>query len=390
MNQLKKLLQELCPDGVAYKELHEFLKIKNGSGYKNFGIGNIPVYGSGGIITYVDRYAYDKPSVLIPRKGSIDKLYYVEMPFWNVDTIFYTDIDRTKAIPKYVYHCLLEEHLAQYNTAGGVPSLTQKVLNKIQIPLPPLAVQEEIVRILDEYSEKNEKLIQELYTEIDLRKKQYAYYRDILLDFGTVCGEGTDEVKWWTLGEICKIKGRIGFRGYTRNDIVNKGQGAISFSPANINNQTIYYDNNTYISWEKYNESPEIMVDVNDILLCKTASIGKTAIVEQLPEKATINPQLVVLKNIQCNNRFLKYFLTTHYFQNELQKKKGVGSVPNISQKNLGDIRIPVPSLEEQERIVKILDRFDRLCNDLTSGLPAEINARQKQYEYYRNKLLNF
>ena len=85
-------------------------------------------------MAYVSDYVYDKPSVLIPRKGSIDKLYYVEEPFWNVDTIFYTDIDITKAVPRYIYFCLQKEHLEQYNTAGGVPSLTQKVLNKVSSP----------------------------------------------------------------------------------------------------------------------------------------------------------------------------------------------------------------------------------------------------------------
>ena len=115
-NKISKYINTLCPDGVKYKELHEILTIKNGSDYKGFGEGDIPVYGSGGIMTYIDTFAYDKPTVLIPRKGSIDKLYYVDTPFWNVDTIFYTDIDTTKAIPRYVYHCLLREHLEQYNT----------------------------------------------------------------------------------------------------------------------------------------------------------------------------------------------------------------------------------------------------------------------------------
>lgn len=151
MSRLNELIKELCPDGVEYRELHEVLTIKNGSDYKQFGTGNIPVYGSGGIMTYIDRYAYNKPSVLIPRKGSIDKLYYVEEPFWNVDTIFYTDIDVSQVIPRFVYFCLQMEHLEQYNTAGGVPSLTQKVLNKIKLPVPPLEVQREIVRVLDSF-----------------------------------------------------------------------------------------------------------------------------------------------------------------------------------------------------------------------------------------------
>ena len=106
MSRLDELIAKLCPDGVEYKELHEILTIKNGRDYKQFGVGNIPVYGSGGIMTYIDHFVYDKPSVLIPRKGSIDKLYYVEGPFWNVDTIFYTDIDEKQVIPRYVYFCL--------------------------------------------------------------------------------------------------------------------------------------------------------------------------------------------------------------------------------------------------------------------------------------------
>ena len=138
MSKLDELIKEYCPDGVEYKELKQILTIKNGSDYKKFGEGDIPVYGSGGIIAYVDTAICEGPTVLIPRKGSIDKLYYVEGPFWNVDTIFYTIIDESIVLPRYVYHCLLREHLEKLNTAGGVPSLTQAVLNKVQLPVPPL------------------------------------------------------------------------------------------------------------------------------------------------------------------------------------------------------------------------------------------------------------
>ena len=179
MSRLDELIAELCPNGVVYRELKDVLIIKNGKDYKCLSEGKYPVYGSGGIMTYVSDYVYDKPSVLIPRKGSIDKLYYVEEPFWNVDTIFYTEIDTAQVVPRYIYFCLQKEHLEQYNTAGGVPSLTQKVLNKVKIPVPPLEVQREIVHILDSFT----LLTAELTAELTARKKQYYFYRDQLLTF---------------------------------------------------------------------------------------------------------------------------------------------------------------------------------------------------------------
>lgn len=134
MSRLEELIQELCPNGVEYKPLIDILKIKNGSDYKKFSEGNIPVYGSGGIIAYIDRFVYDKPSVLIPRKGSIDKLYYVDTPFWTVDTIFYTEINTKIAEPKSIYFNFTE-------------------------------------------------LTAELTAELAARKKQYEYYRGKLLTY---------------------------------------------------------------------------------------------------------------------------------------------------------------------------------------------------------------
>ena len=159
------------------------LKIKNGRDYKEYADGNVPVYGTGGVMTYIDTYAYDKPSVLIPRKGSIEKLYYVDIPFWTVDTIFYTEIHTDMVVPKFVYYYLQMVHLEDFNTAGGVPSLTQSVLNKVAFPVPTIEEQERIVAILDRFDTLCNDLTSGLPAEIEARRKQYEYYRDRILTF---------------------------------------------------------------------------------------------------------------------------------------------------------------------------------------------------------------
>ena len=192
-------------------------------------------------------------------------------------------------------------------------------------------------------------------------------------------------LEWKKLGDICEIKGRIGFRGYTRDDQVNKGEGAISLSPGNIDNGSMNYDSCTYITWEKYEESPEIMVNVGDIILCKTASVGKVARIHYLPQKATINPQLVLIKNIKTNPQYLFYVLGDNLFQAKIKGLAGVGSVPNVSQAKLASIPIPIPSSVEQTRIVGILDTFTASVENLKQ----QIAERRKQYEYYRDQLLD-
>ena len=158
------------------------------------------------------------------------------------------------------------------------------------------------------------------------------------------------------LDELCTIKGRIGYRGYTKADLVEKGNGAITLSPSNIISNKLSFNKNRYISWEKYYESPEIMLEIGDIVFCKTASIGKLALVEKLPEKTTLNPQFVVLKNITCNAKFLHYYMQSTFFNKQLSKIVGGAAIPTVSQKNLGNLIIFIPPLPEQERIVTKLD----------------------------------
>jgi len=164
------------------------------------------------------------------------------------------------------------------------------------------------------------------------------------------------------LGEVCIIKGRIGYRGYTKQDIVEKGNGAISLSPSNIKDNNAYFDKCTYVSWDKYNESPEIMIYPGDIVYCKTASIGKMALIESLPEKMTLNPQFVVLKEIKCLNKFLYYFMISKNFKSQIARIIGGTAIPTLSQENLGNLNIPIPLLATQKLIVSILDKsFEKI-----------------------------
>lgn len=168
---------------VEWKTLGEVARIKNGKDHKSLSEGSIPVYGSGGIMRYVNKYAYDQPSVLIPRKGSLGNLFYIDKPFWNVDTIFYTEINNSIIKPKFLYYFLTTAKLGEMNQAGGVPSQTQSVLNKLIIPVPSLEEQTRIVAILDKFDALTSSLTEGLPREIELRQKQYAYYRDLLLSF---------------------------------------------------------------------------------------------------------------------------------------------------------------------------------------------------------------
>ena len=163
------------------------------------------------------------------------------------------------------------------------------------------------------------------------------------------------------LCDITSIVGRIGFRGYTTNDIVEKGMGAIALSPTNIvNNQLTYDKDNTYISIYKYEESPEIMIKEGDVIFVKTGStVGKVAYVDRLICKTTLNPQVVVLKDIKCDNYILSVIMSTRKFQNKIQRITVGGAVPTLSQVAMGNLFISLPTAKEQEKISKFISLLD-------------------------------
>ena len=170
-----------------------------------------------------------------------------------------------------------------------------------------------------------------------------------------------------TIGGISKIFGRIGYRGYTVQDIVSKGEGAIALSPSNFINNQINTIKSTYISWFKYEESPEIKILDGDILFVKTGSTyGKTAFVSNIKEKATINPQIVVLKNISISNKFLGYIVTTQTIKKQIEQIVVGGAIPTMSQKELSKMEFSLPAKPEQQKIAAFLTAVDSKIEQLS------------------------
>ena len=188
------------------------------------------------------------------------------------------------------------------------------------------------------------------------------------------------------LGDVCEIYGRIGFRGYTTNDLVDTPkEGAISLSPKNIINGELNLEQCTYIKWDKYYESPEIMINPNEIIITKTgSSVGRTTFVRRVVHPMTLNPQLVVLKNISENAEFLSYYIKSAFFQSVLKSIVVGSAIPTLSQKNLANLIINVPKeVDDQHRITSILSSLDRkieLNNKINADLEEMAQAIFKNW----------
>lgn len=383
MSRIDELIAEHCPDGVKFKRLGDVVRIKNGKDHKSLGDGEFPVYGSGGIMRYADAYAYNKPSVLIPRKGSLSNLFFVDVPFWTVDTIFYTEVDEEQVRPKYLYYYLTTVGLGDMNQAGGVPSQTQSVLNELQIPIPcpdnpqkSLEIQAEIVRILDAFAE----LTAELTTELTARKKQYNHYRDRLLSFED------DEVEWKTLGDIGDVKM---CKRILKNE--TKPEGDVPFYKIGTfgKKADAYISRDIFEDYKRRYSFPK----KGDILISASGTIGRTVIYNGEPAYFQ-DSNIVWLENDESvvTNKYL-----WHFYKIAKWAVSEGGTIDRLYNDNIKKTKIIVPypsdskkSLAEQARVVAILDKFDALTNSITEGLPREIELRQKQYEYYRDLLLSF
>lgn len=353
MSRIDDLIAEYCPNGVEYKRLGDVCKIKNGKDYKHLSAGDIPVYGSGGVMDVrVDTSVYDRPTVLLPRKGSIANVFYVDGPFWNVDTIFYTVIDEEQVIPRYLYHVMMNVHIENYSTGSAArPSLTQSALNKIEIPVPSLEIQSEIVRILDSFS------------SLEARRKQYAYYRDQLI-------RDCPSIRWIPLSEI--------------SENCDKSRKPIK-KEKRIAGKTPYYGASGVVDYvDGFTHEGDYLLLSEDgaNLLARSMPIAY-----QISGRNWINNHAHVLRIENANLRQLvEMYLNSISLEPYITK----GAQPKLTKQRMETIAVPVPSEDDLSRIVEMLTKFYALTTSLTDGLPAEIEARRKQYEYYRDRLLSF
>ena len=371
MSRIDELIQDLCPDGVEYVDLDSVVRIRNGSDYKALGAGDVPVYGSGGVMTSVDTAVHDGPSVLIPRKGSLGNLFYLDEPFWTVDTIFYTEIDATQLIPKFFYYVMFMQRLAEKNQAGGVPSMTQSYLKRLRIPVPPLEVQREIVRVLDKFTQ----LEAELEAELEARRTQYEHYRAEFLTF-------KEEVPRRRLDEVA-----VYANGKAHERLVVDGAEIPLVTARFISRNG---EANRYVPLADV-LTPGRTGDVALVLsdLPNGRALARTFFVDR-DDSYAINQRvarITVKETAEMNPKFLHFLLDRN--RGLLKHDNGVDQT-HLSKGQVTGLTIPVPSIEEQNRIVDRLERFDGLVNDISIGLPAELAARRKQYEHYRDRLLTF
>ncbi len=387
MSRLEELIAELCPDGVEFHQMGKVCRLVTGATPSKtnpaFWIdGTIPWMSSGEVNnkrvfdteSKITKLGYDKTSTTIVPIHTVvialagqgktrGKVAITEIELCTNQSLC-SIICGPELDYKFLYYYLdgkYEELRTISNGDGTRGGLSLKILSPYKIPVPPLPVQSEIVKILDNFTE----LTAQLQLELSARKRQYEYYRDKLLTFDVLEG-GASECVWRTLGEIADV-----FRG----EYITKKSTKPGNIPVILGGQEPAY----YI--DKSNHDGEVVV-----IARSGVSAGFVSYWNE-PIFITDGFGYEAKKNI-TTPKFLYYILKNK--EAELNAMKRGAGVPHVSGEALGQVLLPIPPLKEQERIISILDRFDALCNDLTSGLPAEIAARQKQYEYYRDKLLTF
>ncbi|HBE6791540.1 TPA: restriction endonuclease subunit S [Escherichia coli] len=345
--------------------------------------GETPYYGANNIQDYVDGYTHDGEYVLIAEDGSASlenySIQYATGKFWANNHVHVVR-GKERVHSRFLYHYLCIVNFLPFLTGGGRAKLTKGQLIEIPVPIPcpdnpekSLAIQSEIVRILDKFTA----LTAELTAELNMRKKQYNYYRDQLLSFK----EG--EVEWKALEEVSDIYDSLHQTPqYSKNGLSMIRVTDIKNGYIDLKNTLKVNDGIFSIFTKKY------LPQKNDLVMSRVGSYGNVGIIPT--DNSACMGQNTVVIHPYINNRYLFYILTSSIGQDFIEKNVGGGSQKTLSLKSIKSIPIPLTGESEQSKIVSILDKFDTLTNSITEGLPREIELRQKQYEYYRDLLFSF
>ena len=382
MSKLEELIQELCPDGVEYKKLNKVCKIYDGTHstpkYTNDGIKFVSVQNINALYE-TDKYISEEDfrkfkitpqsgDVFMTRIGSIGVCavvdrdeplaYYVSLALLRPDT----EVLNSGYLKYVIESAYGRKELRKRTLVNAVPiKINKDDIGKIQIPIPPLPVQREIVRILDNFTELTAELQEKLTEELTARKKQYEYYREKLLT-------PSYEVKIVPLADIADIS--------TGSSNTNEGL-AEGLYPFFVRSQEPLRKN-------EYEYDETAIITAGD-------GVGVGKVYHYIEGKYALHQRAYRI-HINTPEVLPRYYF--HYmrsaFLHYIQKTMFQGSVASIRRPMLNAFPVPIPSMEIQQRIVQVLDNFEAICSDLNIGLPAEIEARKKQYEYYRDKLLSF